>query len=108
MAAFLIVHRRSINDPAQLKDYADGVDQTIHAFGGEVVVRSDEFDVLEGNWMPGEKYVDSKPERITVVRFPDLNSLKSWYTSPEYAEFKKIRENSSTSDVVAVVSKDAA
>lgn len=102
MAAFLIVHRRNIKDSETLKEYAKGVDSTIKAFGGEVVVRSDNFDVLEGPWTPGKKDVDSRPERITVVKFPDMAALKSWYDSDEYAEFKAIRQSSADSDVVAV------
>jgi uncharacterized protein (DUF1330 family) len=108
MAAFLIVHRRNITDSETLKEYARGVESTIKAFGGEVVVRSDNFDVLEGHWTPGKKHVDSRPERITVVKFPDMPALKSWYDSDQYAEFKVIRQSSSDSDIVAVQGDDIA
>ena len=106
MSAFLIVHRRNITDSRQLKKYADGVDETIRAFGGTVIVRSDSFDVLEGSWMPGEKGVDARPERITVVEFPDMAALQSWYDSEAYAEFRTIRRSSSASDIVAVDMKN--
>lgn len=106
MAAFMIVHRRNITDSEKLKDYAKGVEGTIAAYEGEVVVRSDNFDVLEGNWQPGRKDEDSRPERITVLKFPDMNKLKAWYSSDEYAEFKEIRQNSSDSDIVAVFADD--
>ena len=102
MSAYLIVHRRDISDSEKLKEYAEGVEETIAAFGGEVVVRSDAFDVLEGNWMPGKKHVDARPERVTVIRFPDMEMLRSWYNSDAYAGFKEIRKNSSSSDIVAV------
>lgn len=102
MSAYLIVHRRYISDSDELKKYSDGVDETIREFGGEVVVRSDNFDVLEGDWMPGRKNVDSRPERVTIVRFPDMDSLKSWYESDDYATLKEIRQQSSSADVVAV------
>ncbi|MEX2454111.1 MAG: DUF1330 domain-containing protein [Rhodospirillaceae bacterium] len=108
MAAFLIVHRRDITDSDKLKRYAQGVEGTIDAFGGEVVVRSDNFDVLEGNWRPGKKDLDARPERITVVKFPDMAALQSWYESDAYAEFKAIRQSSSNSDVVAVQGDDIA
>lgn len=101
MSAYLIVHRRNISDSETLKEYSKGVEETIKSHGGEVIVRSDNFEVLEGNWTPGMKDVDSRPERITVVRFPDMMALKSWYDSGAYAEFKKIRVSSSDSDIVA-------
>lgn len=108
MAAFLIVHRRDITDPEKLKAYANGVEPTLEPFGGEVIVRSDRFDVLEGRWEPGEKHVDAKPERVTVLKFPDMARLKSWYESDEYAELKKIRQSSSASDIVAVEGGESA
>ena len=61
MAAYLIVHRRDINDSKALKAYADGVQKTIEDHAGEVIVRADRFEVLEGNWSPGEKQVDDHP-----------------------------------------------
>lgn len=102
MTAYLIVHRRSITDPATLKRYADGIDETIAKYGGKPLVRADNFEVLEGNWHPGHKDDDSEPERVTVVAFPDMAALKSWYESKEYAELKALRQMSAQCDVVAV------
>lgn len=102
MSAYLIVHRREITDPESLKDYRKGVDSTIARYGGKVVVRADGFDVLEGDWHPGQKRDDSHPERVTVIQFPDMASLKDWYESSDYAKLKSIRQSSAKSDVVAV------
>ena len=102
MSAFFIVHRRSISDPERLKEYRHGVGETIRRFGGKVVVRADAFQVLEGGWHPGERGDDSEPERVTVIEFPDMASLRSWYDSPDYAPLKKIRQSSAQSDAIAV------
>ncbi len=102
MPAYLIVHRREITDPEALKAYGEGVGATIAKFGGKVLVRADAFDVLEGDWQPGRKAVDSKPERIVVVEFPDMAALKAWYSSEDYAGLRAIRQTSSLSDLVAV------
>ena len=102
MSAFLIVHRREITDPETLKQYRDGIDQTIVKFGGRPLVRMDGFEVLEGGWDPGRPNDDSQPERITVIEFPDMGQLKDWYGSEEYAELKALRQASSVCDVVAV------
>lgn len=105
MAAYLIVHRRAITDSERLKEYANGVQATIERFGGKVVIRADSFEVLEGDWHPGRKGDDAHPERITVIEFPDMNALKAWYNSDDYARLKAIRQASAISDVVAVEGK---
>jgi uncharacterized protein (DUF1330 family) len=102
MSAFFIVHRQSITDPDRLKDYKNGVDETIRRFGGKVVVRADGFQVLEGDWHPGEKGDDTEPGRVTIVEFPDMAALQSWYDSPDYAPLKEIRRSATICDAVAV------
>jgi uncharacterized protein (DUF1330 family) len=102
MAAYLIVHRQQITDSERLKQYAKGVDDTIARYGGRTVVRSDEFVPLEGAWHTGRNRDDSLPERITVVEFPDMAALKTWYNSREYAPLKRIRQEAAVCDVAAV------
>jgi uncharacterized protein (DUF1330 family) len=102
MAAYLIVHRRDINDPDRLKEYRNGVNDTIAKYDGKVVVRADGFEVLEGHWNAGRHHDDSEPERVTVLQFPDMQHLRSWYDSPEYAALKRIRQSAADCDVVAV------
>ena len=58
MAAYLIVHRRDINDPDRLKEYRNGVNDTIAKYDGKVVVRADGFEVLEGHWNAGRHHDD--------------------------------------------------
>ena len=102
MAAYLIVHRRDITNSADLKTYGEGVVATLAGFGGEVLVVSEAFNVLEGAWLPGGKAADTKPEGIVVVQFPDMEKLNDWYRSDDYAELKAIRQRSSDFDFVAV------
>lgn len=101
MPAYIVAHRQQVTDTDGLKKY-DHVDASIEKFGGEVVIRADSFDVLEGDWRPGRKKDDSHPERITIIRFPDMAALRRWYDSPDYSELKHIRQQSSKSDVIAV------
>lgn len=101
MTAYLIAHRREIVDPETLRAY-DGVDATLAKFGGRVVVRSDGFDVLEGEWRTGRSDTDARPERVTVIEFPDKASLRRWYNSADYAALKQLRQRASRSDMVAV------
>jgi uncharacterized protein (DUF1330 family) len=101
MPAYLIVHRRKITDADSLKRY-DNVEASIGNFGGRVLIRSDEFLVLEGQWQSGSSADDARPERITVVEFPDMAQLRRWYDSQDYATLKEIRKDNSASDIVAV------
>ncbi|MGE0745551.1 MAG: DUF1330 domain-containing protein [Rhodospirillales bacterium] len=102
MTAFFIAHRREITDPDRLKQYRDGIDATIERFGGQIVVRADGYEVLEGEWHSGRDRDDSRPERLTVIAFPDMESLKSWYDSDDYAPLKALRQESAVHDVAAV------
>ena len=104
MSAFFIHHRSEITDPERLKQYRDGIGDTIRKYGGHVLVRADGFDVLEGDWHTGERGDDSEPERVTVIQFSDMASLKAWYNSPEYAPLKEIRQESEVGDAIAVES----
>lgn len=101
MPAYLFVHRRKITDAESLKRY-DHVEETIDRFGGKVLIRSDEFLVLEGQWHSGSRSDDRRPERITVIEFPDMAQLRRWYDSQDYANLKEIRKENSASDIVAV------
>ncbi|HEU0072086.1 MAG TPA: DUF1330 domain-containing protein [Alphaproteobacteria bacterium] len=102
MPAYLIVHRREITDPQKLKRYSDGIDAVIAKFGGKVAARSDSFKVLEGDWHAGRPHDDARPERLTVIEFPDMAKLQEWYESNDYAELKAIRQAASRSDIVAI------
>ncbi|MGE0724047.1 MAG: DUF1330 domain-containing protein [Alphaproteobacteria bacterium] len=102
MSAYLIAHRRDITDGDELKKYREGIDQSIARFGGKVLVRADGFDVLEGDWHSGRNRDDSQPERVTVIEFRDMKTLREWYDSRDYAPLKSLRQDSSASDVVAV------
>jgi len=101
MPAYLIVHRRKITDPENLKHY-DNVEKSIGKFGGKVLIRADEFLVLEGQWHSGSRSDDGRPERITVIEFLDMAQLRHWYDSQDYAKLKEIRKENSASDIVAV------
>jgi uncharacterized protein (DUF1330 family) len=102
MSAYFIMHRREITDPERLKQYRKGVDDTIKQFCGKPVVRADCYEVLEGEWHAGSNRDDSLPERVTILEFPDMESLKAWYGSDDYAKLKELRQESAVTDAVAV------
>lgn len=44
-------------------------------------------EILEGDW---------KPNRVVVIEFPDIASIKNWYQSPEYQPLIALRQSAAT------------
>ena len=82
MAAYFIVHALENLNPEAMKRYAANVEDTIKKHNGRFLVRSLDFEVVEGEYTP---------ERIVLVEFDDMAALKGWYDGPAYAELKKTR-----------------
>jgi uncharacterized protein (DUF1330 family) len=47
--------------------------------------------VLEGSWTP---------KRCVVLEFPDMERFKTWWSSPEYAPLRALRQRASNSSLV--------
>ena len=92
MPAYLIVETE-ITDPVQYEEYKAGSPGAIAAFGGRFIARGGELAVLEGDW---------NPSRLVLVEFPDLETAKRFYESPEYQEAIKLREGAASLNMVAV------
>jgi uncharacterized protein (DUF1330 family) len=92
MPAYLIVET-DITDPEQYEHYKAASPAAIAASGGRFIVRGGETAVLEGDW---------SPKRLVVVEFPDLETAKRFYESPEYQEAIKLREGAASLNMVAV------
>ena len=82
MAAYLVVEA-VITDREKFVAYARQVPELVADFGGEYVVLGGEAEVLEGDW--GDV-------RLVVHRWPDMESARRFWNSPEYAEVRKLRE----------------
>ena len=93
MTAYCITPRTSEGDPEVMKIYSSLVDETIEEYGRTKIVRSSEIKIVEGV---------GDPDRITIIAFPDMASLDSWYDSPEYSELKVMRHSVMTSNAIAV------
>jgi uncharacterized protein (DUF1330 family) len=92
MAAYIIVNV-TINDPSRYDEYKQLATPTVEAYGGRFIVRGGATDVLEGEWQPG---------RVVVLEFPDSDRAKAWWSSPEYAPAKEIRQAIATTDMIVV------
>lgn len=78
-------------EPEAYAEYVESVPEIIELFGGRFLVRGGDPFVLEGRW---------SPERLVVVEFPNEETLRAFYDSPEYAPLKAIRQRTTNSRLV--------
>jgi uncharacterized protein (DUF1330 family) len=79
--AVLIVDE--IHDPERYREYERRHDRgALAAAGGEILVKSEEPEVLEGDW---------PHQRVVILRFPSRAALHTWYASDHYAEVGELR-----------------
>ncbi|MGY6743079.1 MAG: DUF1330 domain-containing protein [Cecembia sp.] len=94
MAALVLVEV-SIHDPELYEEYKKHTLATITKFGGRFVVRGAKTESLEGDW---------NPERLVVLEFPNVQTAKDWWNSPEYSVAKQIRYQAAQSKMLVVES----
>jgi uncharacterized protein (DUF1330 family) len=94
MPAYLTGHIK-IRDVQKWHEYLAQVDATITAYGGEILLRGLQAEVLAN-----PSNFDEDFERLVVLRFNDMGSLDRWYSSNEYAQLKAIR--AAAADVTVV------
>lgn len=94
MPAFYITHRVTDGDEKTMELYSSKVNATFEPYGGAKIVRGGDPEELEGDW---------DIDRMTIIRFPDMDSLKGWYNGPEYAELKAMRHSVMEANAIAVV-----
>ncbi|HJQ59845.1 MAG TPA: DUF1330 domain-containing protein [Vineibacter sp.] len=79
--AFLMVEL-AITDPAKLAAYREHVPALVAQHGGRYVARSDKVEAVEGDW---------RPERLTIVGFPDMAALRRFYFADAYKPLLPLR-----------------
>ena len=62
-------------------------------YGGRYLARGTAIESLEGNWTP---------RIIVLVEFPDLESARRWYRSPEYTATLAFREAGLSRNLILV------
>jgi uncharacterized protein (DUF1330 family) len=92
MAAYLIAQIR-IHDLDTFKKYQAEVPATIERHGGKYLVRGGDVTPQEGNWTP---------DRMVVLEFPNMATLKKWYDSEDYQAIIKYRTNAADGDMIFV------
>ncbi|MEQ8443192.1 MAG: DUF1330 domain-containing protein [Alphaproteobacteria bacterium] len=92
MPAYFIANI-TVTNPEGIKEYQALAPATIEAYGGRYIVRGGAHETLEGDW---------KPDRMVVLEFPDVETARTWYNSPEYQEILPLRQDNSDGKIVLV------
>ena len=90
MAAYLIADVE-ILDAGLFAEYLQKTPATVAAHGGRYLARGGATEVLEGSWLP---------RRCAILEFPDMEHFRSWWSSPEYAPLRALRQRVTRSNLV--------
>ena len=94
MTTYLINHLRipsGVPKPEGLV-YLESVEATFKPYGGKWLVLDAPVEVLEGEW----------PGSAVLMEFPDMDTARNWYNSPEYQRILRLRTDNVISDLVLV------
>jgi uncharacterized protein (DUF1330 family) len=81
MAAYVLAEVE-VTNPEGYKEYTAHVPATIARYGGRFLVRGGASEAIEGDW----------PRiRRVILEFPDMETAKRWWNSPEYEKAKAMR-----------------
>ncbi len=91
-SAYIIAHVQ-VTNPTQYEDYKRLSTLAMQAYGAEVCIRGGKIEVLEGDW---------SPERLVVLKFPDVATAKRFNDSPEYGTARASRQGAAVMRMVLV------
>jgi uncharacterized protein (DUF1330 family) len=89
--------RIAIHDPVAYGRYLAGTDAILARYGAEVLAVDEEPVVLEGDW---------SGSRTVLIRFPDEETARAWYTSAAYRELARSRFQASRADAIFLRGRD--
>ncbi len=92
MPAYVVV-QISIEDPLLYEQYKALAPPSIAAYGGRYVVRGGHSEVLEGAW---------QPLRLVILEFPTPAQARAWWSSPEYAPAKALRQRCAQTEMLLI------
>ena len=84
MSAFMIVANRVFDNELFWKNYAAASTKLVESMGGKYRILTESSEVLEGE-------EDCEGAIMVVVEWPDMETCRAFWNSPEYSEIKKNR-----------------
>jgi uncharacterized protein (DUF1330 family) len=94
MAAYMIVTAKIASREKFIQGYGAAAAALIEQFGGRYVLRGPGAELLEGDWGDGASMV--------ISEWPDKETAKRFWNSPEYAAAKKLREGAAEVQVLLI------
>lgn len=92
MPAYIVVEVE-VEDPVRYEDYKKMVPPSLAEYGGRFLVRGGKVENLEGDW---------SPKRLVLVEFSSVEQAKAWWSSPEYADAKALRQATAKTQMIVV------
>lgn len=84
--------RIDVNDPDQYAKYAAVNGAAYVKFGGRVLVRGGDFELMEG----------AARARNVVIEFPTYDDAIACYRSPDYQTARELRAGASDGDLIVI------
>ena len=73
--------------------YFPTIIKQVERYGGKLLAASEKQEIVEGNWLRG---------RTVLWEFPDVETVKTWYKSEEYAPLLKLRLEISNGSIILI------
>jgi uncharacterized protein (DUF1330 family) len=89
----------TISDRKKYEEYRSIAGPAMAKYGGKFVCRGTELVVMEGGFANS---------RVVIAEFPDLETAKRFYASPEYQAAKEKRRGAADFNLVFFESRDKA
>lgn len=100
MSAYVVANITE-TDPEAFRAYREAALPVVAAFGGRTLIEPRPAARLEsGHENPWD------PQRLVVVRFPDLETARRWHASQEYAGPKALRQAAARTDMLLYQGRD--
>jgi uncharacterized protein (DUF1330 family) len=86
-----IISDVSVRSADAFQTYRTRAAASIKRYGGRYLVRGGRIEQLEGSWAP---------RNIIIIEFPDLDTARAWYRSPEYASALEVRDQALSRNLI--------
>ncbi|WP_051333339.1 DUF1330 domain-containing protein [Aliagarivorans marinus] len=83
---YLVVATSIVHDTSWTQEYTEKVSAMVAEHGGKYLLRSTNFEVLEG---------DLEPQVLVLIEFPSKQDFDAFYHSEAYRPFKEARQQGS-------------
>jgi uncharacterized protein (DUF1330 family) len=94
MPAYMIVTAKISDRERFISGYGQAAGALVAQFGGRYILMGPGADLLEGDFGEGASMV--------ISEWPDKDTAKAFWNSPEYAEVKKLREGIADCQVLLI------